>query len=46
LADIIAVAADLLTDIGDLGRVEFAMKGGGVYKAGGKEMTVTTAGSK
>jgi imidazolonepropionase-like amidohydrolase len=35
-ADIIAVAGDPLTDITELERVQFVMKGGVVYKAGGK----------
>jgi len=34
-ADIIAVAGDPLTDITELERVQFVMKGGVVYKAGG-----------
>lgn len=35
-ADIIAVAGDPLSDITELQRVQFVMKGGTVYKSGGK----------
>lgn len=39
-ADIIAVQGDPLADITELQRVQFVMKGGVVYKAGGKRLLV------
>ncbi len=35
-ADIVAVSGDPLTDVSELTRVQFVMKGGTVYKADGK----------
>lgn len=37
LADVIAVAGDPLTDVGELRRITFVMKGGVVYKSAGTE---------
>jgi imidazolonepropionase-like amidohydrolase len=39
-ADIIAVSADPLKDITELERVQFVMKGGVVYKEGGREVII------
>ncbi|WP_146592552.1 amidohydrolase family protein, partial [Puniceibacterium confluentis] len=39
-ADIIAVTGDPLKDVTELERVSFVMKGGVVYKAGGKPVAV------
>ncbi len=45
-ADIIAVAGDPLKDITEVERIEFVMKGGVVYKANGKEVTVLMSGAQ